>query len=82
MKFAKKGLVGELLPYIKQSEQLDTKDSRGRSLLYAASCNGHTEIVTLLNKAKVIVNACDFMNKSPIGIAAGEQVLFSSGMFA
>lgn len=70
MNFARRGLVGELLPYIQQNEQLDSKDNKGRSLLFAASCNGHTEIVRLLIKAKVNVNACDFMNKSPLSIAA------------
>lgn len=70
MNFARRGLVGELLPYIQQNEQLDSKDNKGRSLLFAASCNGHTEIVRLLIKAKVNVNTCDFMNKSPLSIAA------------
>lgn len=68
MKFARKGLEGELLPYIQQNEQLDTKDSR--SLLYAETCNRHAEIVRLLIKAKNNVNAWDFMNKSPLSIAA------------
>lgn len=70
MEFARKGMMRDLLPYIKQNTNLDTKDHQGISLLHVASCNGHVDIVRSLVNSKADVNAVDFLSKSPLSIAA------------
>ncbi|XP_062581961.1 uncharacterized protein LOC134243737 isoform X2 [Saccostrea cucullata] len=68
--YSKKGMVNEIKPYLKQSELVDSADTKKRSLLFLASENGHLDTVRLLVDSGANIDKIDSFRRTSLSIAA------------